>query len=169
MKLIKQFSIILIILLMIAGISTVLAVSDDDSLGANKGSFVSEDSYSDGDGHFESDDDSSSPPSDDDVDDDVDDEDNPEDNSFKVNLFENRKTPNSPRLEFGLSERGKTIFAEIDTDEIVHLKKELRPPLVSLVHILFNATLQLRSNLVMQRFNKIISRDQTILQSPRMF
>lgn len=87
MKLIKQFSIILIILLMIAGISTVLAVSDDDSLGTNKGSFVSEDSYSDGDGHFESDDDSSSPPSDDDVDDDVDDEDNPEDNSFKVNLL----------------------------------------------------------------------------------
>ena len=69
---------------MIAGISTVLAVSDEDSLGANEGSFVSEDSYSDGDGHFESDDNPSSPPSDDE---DVDEEDNPEDNSFKVNLL----------------------------------------------------------------------------------
>ena len=61
MKIVKYLSIILLALLIIAGISTVLASSDDDTLSSDgSGSFISGDGSSDGNGNFQSDDDSES-------------------------------------------------------------------------------------------------------------
>ena len=78
----KYLFAILIVLMVIAGISTVVAVSQNNSLKSaydgGTGSFNSEDSFSDGGGSFTSDDDSEDYVPDDISDEDVDDEENNE-------------------------------------------------------------------------------------------